>query len=127
VAGTGVLEATAQAPGALTILYDADCRLCRRATAWLGHQPVYVPLRFIAAGSPWALELYPQLDPALMLRDVTVVGDNGAVYRGSNAWIMCLWALRKHRPLAYRLSTPALAPRARSFVSWISQHRGLLG
>jgi predicted DCC family thiol-disulfide oxidoreductase YuxK len=111
----------------LTVLYDANCRVCVRGTAWLSRQSVYVQLRFIPAGSTWARRLYPELDAAQTLRDITVVGDNGAVYRGSNAWVMCLWALREHRLLAYRLSTPSMAPRARRFIAWFSEHRSWLG
>jgi predicted DCC family thiol-disulfide oxidoreductase YuxK len=115
------------APAVLTVLYDGDCAVCRRATAWLKHQPSYVPLEFIRAGGDVARRRYPQLDPADTLKDMAVVAGNGAVYRGSNAWVMCLWALRDHRHLAYRLSTPAMAPRARQFVAWFSEHRGWLG
>jgi hypothetical protein len=44
------------------------------------------------------------------------VGDAGQVYRGAAAWIVTLWALREHRPLAHRLSTPAGAKLARAAV-----------
>jgi predicted DCC family thiol-disulfide oxidoreductase YuxK len=115
------------APAALTVLYDGDCAVCRRATEWLKHQPAYVRLDFVQAGGDEARRRYPELDPADTLKEVTVVAAGGAVYRGSNAWVMCLWALRQHRPLAYRLSTPAMAPRARQFVAWFSEHRGWLG
>jgi predicted DCC family thiol-disulfide oxidoreductase YuxK len=127
VGSAGVLTQAPQAPAALTVLYDDNCRVCLRARGWLARQPSYLPLNFIAAGSEQARRLYPQLDPQSTLRDVTVVTDTGAVYRGANAWVMCLWALRDHRALAYTLSTPTMAPRARRFVAWISLHRSWLG
>ena len=33
------------------------------------------------------------LDPRSLLDQVTVTASDGAVYRGSNAWIVVLWAL----------------------------------
>jgi len=125
--GCAGLLAGGQAPAALTVLYDGNCRVCLRATDWLKQQPTYLPLYFVPAGSAEARHRFPQLDPRTTLKDVTVVADNGGVYRGSNAWIMCLWALRDHRALAYTLSTPGNAPKARKFVAFLSRHRSLLG
>ncbi|MFD2685632.1 thiol-disulfide oxidoreductase DCC family protein [Streptomyces phyllanthi] len=100
----------------LTVLYDAQCSLCRFVREWLGRQRQLVPLRFVAAGSEEARKLFPSLDHRATLDEITVVGDAGQVYRGPAAWIVCLWALREHRPLAHRLSTPAGTRLARGAV-----------
>ena len=107
----------------LTVLYDARCGLCRRFKDWLAAQrPApdgyggLVRLRFVAAGSAHARALYPTLDHAATLRDVTVVADDGAVYVGDRAWIACLWATGDHRHTAVRLANPALRPVARAIV-----------
>jgi predicted DCC family thiol-disulfide oxidoreductase YuxK len=100
----------------LTVLYDARCPLCRFVGEWLARQRRLVPVRFVPAGSDEARRLYPSLDHRATLDEITVVGDAGQVYRGSAAWIVCLWALREHRPLAHRLSTPAGARLARGAV-----------
>ncbi|MEO6714347.1 MAG: hypothetical protein ABIM89_13075, partial [Mycobacteriales bacterium] len=94
---------------------------------WLARQPAYVELRFVPAASPLAVSLFPGLAPQSTTGDLAVVADDGGVYRGANAWIMCLWALREHRALAYTFSAPALAGGARRFVAWVSEHRGWLG
>jgi predicted DCC family thiol-disulfide oxidoreductase YuxK len=107
----------------LTVLYDQDCELCRRARSWLGQQAALVPLEFVPAGSPAAKSLFPALDHPSTLRDLTVVGDRGEVYRGAKAWLMCLWALRDHREKAIRWSTPDRMEIARRFVSWVSKNR----
>ncbi|MDM4784601.1 thiol-disulfide oxidoreductase [Micromonospora sp. b486] len=44
------------------------------------------------------------------LRDLTVVADTGAVYRGDGAWFACLWALAEQRGTAERLARPHLLP-----------------
>jgi len=52
-----------------------------------------------------------------------VIGDDGAVYFGPKAWLMCLWALREYREWSLRLSSPALLPNAKRVISTISQNR----
>jgi hypothetical protein len=54
---------------------------------------------------------------------LTVISDEGAVYYGSKAWLMVLWALCRYREWSYRLATPELLPTTRRIVSLISQHR----
>lgn len=102
---------------ALTVLYDANCPLCRTARAWLGRQPALVPLDFVAAGSGQARAMFPELDHAATLRDITVIADNGAIYTHDGAWLACLWALDSYRDLAERLATPALLPVARRVIA----------
>ncbi|MEE1833902.1 thiol-disulfide oxidoreductase DCC family protein [Streptomyces sp. SP17KL33] len=108
----------------LTVLYDAGCGLCAFLREWLGKQRQLVPLTFVAAGSEEARRLFPSLDHGATLEEITIVGDGGQVYRGAAAWIVCLWALREHRPLAHRLSTPAGARLARTAVLTAAKWRG---
>ncbi len=109
------------------MLYDDRCNLCRAARAWLERQRQLVPLEFLAASSPQARARYPFLDPAQTLEDLTVVGDGGEVWVGAKAWVVCLWALEGKRGLSQRLSSPALMPKARVLVSFVSRHRRSLG
>ncbi|KFG00088.1 hypothetical protein IQ62_15825 [Streptomyces scabiei] len=108
----------------LTVLYDARCGLCAFLREWLGRQRQLVPLGFVAAGSEEARRLFPSLDHGATLEEITIVGDGGQVYRGTAAWIVCLWALREQRPLAHRLSTPAGARLARGAVLAAAKWRG---
>lgn len=111
----------------VTVLYDARCNLCRTARAWLERQEQAVPLEFLAADSAQARQRYPLLDPAMTLEDLTVVGDGGEVWVGAKAWVVCLWALEGRQAVAQRLSSPALMPRARALVAFVSRHRRLFG
>ncbi|WP_460494910.1 thiol-disulfide oxidoreductase DCC family protein [Dactylosporangium cerinum] len=99
------------------MLYDAGCGLCRTARTWLASRAQLVPLEFVPAGSDEARRRYPALDPAETLADITVVADDGGVYTGDGAWIICLWALDGYRGLAARLSRPELRPTARRMVA----------
>ncbi|MFE7855115.1 thiol-disulfide oxidoreductase DCC family protein [Streptomyces sp. NPDC101209] len=115
----------------LTVLYDADCSLCTYLRDWLNRQPQLVPLELVPANSDRARRRFPGLDHRATLDDITVVGDSGQVYRGAAAWIVTLWALREHRPLAHRLSTPAGAPFAKgaalAAAKWRGSQRGQSG
>ncbi|MGI5457283.1 thiol-disulfide oxidoreductase DCC family protein [Streptomyces sp. CA-249302] len=108
----------------LTVLYDADCSLCAFLRDWLARQPQLVPLELVPANSERARRRYPDLDHRATLDDITVVGDSGQVYRGTAAWIVTLWALREHRPLAHRLSTPSGAPFAKGAALAAAKWRG---
>ena len=90
----------------LTVLYDADCPICRRSREWLAGQAQLVPLLFVPAGSAEAWARFPALDHDSTLRKITVIGDNGSVYTGERAWLVCLWALRTWRSAAIRFSRP---------------------
>ncbi len=94
----------------LTVYFDGDCGFCQRVAAWLDAQPKFVRLRCVPArgaaqaGCPLRLED--------LLAQVTVIASDGAVYRGSNAWLVCLWALRGFRAWSLRLATPGMRPLA---------------
>jgi predicted DCC family thiol-disulfide oxidoreductase YuxK len=111
----------------LTVLYDGRCALCRRARTWLAKQPKYVSMAFVEAGSEEALRRFPSLEVGATLEELTVVGSRGEVYRGAKAWIMCLWALRRYRSAALRLSAPGMQPTARRLVAWVSRNRFRIG
>lgn len=119
VATTTVCAAVAE----LTVLYDARCRMCRAARAWLDGRDQLVPLRFVPADSPLARQRFPDLDHRASLREVTVVADTGQVWTGDSAWLTCLWALAGYRGLAHRLATPRLRPLAARVVSTAARVR----
>ncbi|MFI6021795.1 thiol-disulfide oxidoreductase DCC family protein [Streptomyces sp. NPDC051287] len=121
---TGDRDATRVPVRGLTVLYDAECSLCTHLRGWLVRQPQLVPLTLLPAASDEARARFPGLDHSATLDEVTVVGDSGQVYRETAAWIVVLWALREHRPLAHRLSTPAGARLARGAVLAAARWRG---
>ncbi|MEU8711442.1 DCC1-like thiol-disulfide oxidoreductase family protein [Streptomyces sp. NPDC048663] len=121
---TGDRDATRVPVRGLTVLYDAECSLCAHLRDWLVRQPQLVPLTLLPAGSDEARARFTGLDHSATLDEVTVVGDSGQVYRETAAWIVVLWALREHRPLAHRLSTPAGARLARGAVLAAARWRG---
>lgn len=108
----------------LTVLYDASCRACRNARLWLERQYQTVPLEFLGAGTRSARRRFGDLDVEDTLTELHVVDDDGRVYRGAKAWVLCLWALRDYRGWSVRMARPETLPRAQKIVEWVSSHRG---
>ncbi|MFE4795775.1 thiol-disulfide oxidoreductase DCC family protein [Streptomyces sp. NPDC057908] len=109
----------------LTVLYDAQCSLCVHLRQWLMKQRQLVPLDLVPAASDEARRRFPGLDHAGTLDEITVIGDRGQIYRGTDAWIVCLWALAEHRPRSHWLTTPAGRPFARATVLAAAKYRSL--
>src|SRR3954453_1450910 len=107
----------------LYVLYDSRCGVCSRLKAWMLAQPVYFALDFIPAGSSRARELFPELRHEDEPEELVVVSDQGEVYTGDGAWIICLYALVDYRPWSYRLATPALRKLARGAWEVLSKNR----
>ena len=117
----------APAPAGLTVVYDDGCELCRRCRAWLEGSIQLVPLEFVAASEGKRVtEL--GLDPTIVPvgDELVVVGDNGAVWVGPDAFITCLWALTDHRRLAGRLQKPAYRGVAKTAFHALSAGRGAI-
>lgn len=110
----------------LTVLYDAQCPLCTRFRDWLEAQALLLPVHLVPAGSAQAHGLFPTLDHARTLEEITVVGDDGSVWTQEHAWVMCLWATRAHRGLAERLARPQWLPLARGAAHSAAGLRHLL-
>ena len=112
---------------ALTVLYDPSCEFCRGARDWLAAQPKRVPVALVAAGSVEAELLFPELDHATTLGQLTAVDDEGNVYHEEKAWLTALWCTRDHHAMASSLASGPLLPVARAATGWIDRRRGSLG
>ena len=107
----------------LYVLYDGQCALCRRCRRWLGRQPAFVELRFLPLQFEEVACRFPGIERFHPQEQLLVISDDGAVYQGSYAWIMCLWALRDFREWSQRLASPALLPWARRVCELVSDNR----
>ena len=107
----------------LFVLYDSRCGLCRSLASWLTTQPALIPLYPIPAQSADAARLFPGLASSGPPEELTVVSDQGAVWTGDHAWIMCLYALRYYRHWSRKLASPLLSPLARQAYATLSKHR----
>lgn len=90
----------------LTVLYDSHCGLCRQIKTWLEDQPAYLQLEFLPAGSVEVETRYPALHRARTLTELTVISDEGGLYEGEDAFLICFYALYDYRSIAFTLANP---------------------
>jgi len=107
----------------LYVFYDGECGLCRRCREWLMNQPAYLELKFHPFQSEEAHRLCPELERFHPDRQLILLGDEGGIYAGENAWLMCLYALRNYREWSLRLAVPTLKPLAQRLCMTISHNR----
>jgi hypothetical protein len=86
-------------------------------------QPSYLGLTFLPRDSRLAQEVFPDIATPGAQDELTVISDEGGVYRGGDAWIMCLYALVAYREWSLRLAHPALRPWARQAFALVSSRR----
>jgi predicted DCC family thiol-disulfide oxidoreductase YuxK len=110
----------------LFVLFDGSCDLCGHCKAWLQTQKQTVALTFVEAKSRDARYIFPELDHSRTTSELTVIADDGALYTGTKAWLMVLWALSDYRNWARTLSSPEMMPIARKFITMISDNRQTL-
>jgi predicted DCC family thiol-disulfide oxidoreductase YuxK len=109
------------------VLYDLYCPWSSQWARWLCRRAAFVELRFIPLQSSEVPCRFPGLEALSSGESLLVVSDEGAVYRGAPAWIMCLYALRSFREWAIYLARPALLPYARVACPFILRGRLRLG
>jgi predicted DCC family thiol-disulfide oxidoreductase YuxK len=107
----------------LYVLFDGECSLCRRCRAWLARQPAFLELCFLPFPSTEVSRRFPGIEALHPEEQLLVVSDEGGVYRGSQAWVMCLYALRDYRQWSQRLAHPAFLPWARRVCELLSENR----
>lgn len=86
-------------------------------------QPVYLPLIFHPFQSEEARRLCPELPRFQPERQLVLLSNEGGVYLGEDAWLMCMYALREYRVWALRMAAPALKPLAHRLCIAISHNR----
>jgi len=86
-------------------------------------QAAFVPLVFIPLQSDEAQRRFPGLAALKPDEQLLVISDDGSVYRGAHAWIVCLWALQNYREHAERMAYPILLPFAQTVCELLSRNR----
>jgi hypothetical protein len=96
----------------LFVLYDAQSEFALRCYAWISTQSALLPLEFVPFQAAEQIARFPGVESFRGNEPLVVVSDEGAVYAGPNAFLMCLYALSNYQDWAIRLSAPALLPLA---------------
>ncbi|MDP0489806.1 MAG: DCC1-like thiol-disulfide oxidoreductase family protein [Verrucomicrobiota bacterium JB023] len=107
----------------IEVYYDGRCGMCCTFHEWINAQPRAYPIRFVPYQSDEAERIFPgigQLDPA---REMVVRTDTGAIHRGAEAWVFCLYSCANYRELAHRLAAPRLLPLAKKACNLLAANR----
>jgi predicted DCC family thiol-disulfide oxidoreductase YuxK len=102
----------------LTVWFDGDCGFCTRVAKWLEGQPKFVAVHCVAAQT--AGKNSCPLNTKELLDKMTVTASDGAIYRGTNAWITVLWALRNYRRWSLRFAQKSWRPWAENLFATIT-------
>lgn len=92
----------------IEVFYDGRCGMCCSFHEWIHRQERAFKIDFVPYQAERAEEVFPgihTLDPA---REMIVRTETGEIYRGAEAWVMCLYSCANHRDLAKRLARPAM-------------------
>jgi hypothetical protein len=108
----------------LHLLYDAQNEFALRCRCWLTSQPAVVRLEFIPFQAPELMAKFPGIDPYREKNSVLAVTDEGAVYAGPQAYVVCLFVLDEYRQWAERLSDPTLLPFAAGAINFFASLGG---
>jgi predicted DCC family thiol-disulfide oxidoreductase YuxK len=108
-------------PRRLTVITDEDCELCRRCRGWLSQQTLLVAIEFLPVGSEEALRRYGSMGNR---RDLLIVADDqGRIWTGPDAFVMCLWATAGYRSWARWAARPGWRSLARVLFGTVSSNR----
>ena len=119
----------------LYVLFDHSCGLCTAAARWLREQPAFILIITMPATSDRAAAKFPELNlgrgapgqgAAAAPEQVIAITDDGHVYRGPAAWIMCLWALKRYRAWSLVLAQPHWRPRVARIIDGLGRRRLML-
>jgi predicted DCC family thiol-disulfide oxidoreductase YuxK len=114
---------TTRTPEQLFVLYDASCGLCSSFRTWLQGQHMQTPLNLVPLQSPTLEQQFIGIRAHHPEKEILVVDERGALYKGPAAWVMCLWALTEYRGLAFRLASPELLPFVQKVCTLLSSNR----
>lgn len=92
----------------IEVFYDGRCGMCCSFHEWINRQPRAYQIDFIPYQSPCAEKVFPgigTLDPA---REMIVRTCRNEIYRGAEAWVLCLYGCANHQAAAMKLATPGL-------------------
>ena len=96
----------------IEVYYDGRCGMCCSFHEWINSQPRAYAIEFIPYQAAFAEQIFPgvsTLDPA---REMIVRTNENEIFRGAEAWVLCLYSCGNHQTAARRLAGPRLLPIA---------------
>ena len=104
----------------IKVYIDERCQLCRNLAGWLTNQPAYLKIEIYQSKD--GKTQHPEISEHFG-EELVVINDQGEVFLGAEAWIICLFALKNYREWSVKLSSPILKPLARKAYYLIANNR----
>ena len=103
----------------LTLIYDR-IELAPYTRRWIERAPKHVPIRLVPARILRPGEMQCGLPAESLAARLTVLDDEGNVWRDGKAELMVMWALRGYRRRALLIGHPSRLPFRRSNLNWVA-------
>ena len=107
----------------IEVYYDGRCGMCCTFHEWIARQERAFGVTFVPYQDERAERLFPgigTLDPA---REMIVRTAEGEVFRGAEAWVLCLYSCVAYRKLARRLAGRRMLPLAKKACTLLAANR----
>jgi predicted DCC family thiol-disulfide oxidoreductase YuxK len=109
-----------------TVLFDGQCRFCRRQIAFLRWLDWWGRLRFTSSHEPSVSETFPEISPEELQQQMFVVDRQGQARGGALAVRYLSRRLPPLWPLALLLHIPGSLPLWNALYAFIAKRRLLL-
>ncbi len=105
----------------LTVYFDDDCDFCRACRDWLAARDQLIPLRFVPVASPEGRRRIGHIEG--YGDDLMVAAPDGRLWTGTDAFLMCLWALSGGHEWVPVLTLPGIGAITRVYFRELSRRR----
>ena len=98
----------------IEVFYDGRCGMCCSFHEWINRQPRAFEIAFVPYQAADAEEIFPgigTLDPA---REMIVRTCSEEIYRGAEAWVLCLYSCANYQAAARKLDWAGAVAGGRS-------------
>ena len=110
--------------GPATLIYDAECSMCRASAMWLMRRALSGgQLEILPCRSSVRRERFPQVQEALCMTAMQLVLPDGRVLGGADAVPELLRRIRGWGWVAGLFALPPVRPAARRIYAWVARNR----
>jgi predicted DCC family thiol-disulfide oxidoreductase YuxK len=115
------------AGGEALLLFDGNCRICRRTIAWLRAWDRAGRIVCMPYQHPMVQRILPDVPRHELETAILLVAPNGRHYRGAEALPLILRLLPGGSPLGRIFAIPRVPAIATRIYRWVAEHRHDLG
>ena len=114
----------ADGPERATLVYDAECAMCRASALWLMRRAIRAGrLEILPCRSPVRRARFPQIAEEACLTAMQLVLPDGRVLAGADAVPELLRRVRGWRHVAWVFGLAPVRPLSRRVYGWVARNR----